>query len=54
MKFINEEILVEKYKSYANRLSEENLKNRWGYHYQEEENSIRESFKNHLKLAKLI
>ncbi len=54
MKFINEEILVEKYKSYSSRLSEENLKNKWGYHYQEEENKLRESFKNHLKIAKII
>lgn len=54
MKFIDEDLLVEKYKSYAKRLSDENLKNKWGYHYQEEESSLRESYKNHLKIAKLI
>lgn len=54
MKFINEDLLVEKYKSYASRLSEENLMNRWGYHYQESEESIRGSFRNHLQLATKI
>lgn len=54
MKFINENLMVKKYKSYANRLSEENLKYKWGYQYREEESNIREAFKNHLKLAKLI
>jgi len=54
MKFINEDLLVEKYKSYASRLSEENLKQNWGYHYKEQENNIRESFRNHLKIAKEI
>ena len=52
MKFINEDLLVEKYKSYASRLSEENKAKQWGYHYSEQEQSLRESFKNHLKLAK--
>jgi glycosyltransferase involved in cell wall biosynthesis len=54
MKFINVDLLVEKYKSYAERLSDENKKMRWGYHYEQEEWSIREEFKNTLQLAKLI
>ena len=54
MKFMNEDLLVEKYKSYASRLSEENIKNSWGYHYASKEQEIRESFKNHLKASKLI
>ena len=54
MKFINEDLLVEKYKLYASRLSDENLKQNWGYHYKSEEENIRESFKNHLKQAKEI
>jgi hypothetical protein len=49
---MNEDLLVEKYKSYASRLSEENKAKQWGYHYSEQEQSLRESFKNHLKLAK--
>jgi len=31
--FINEKLSIEKYKSYAFRLSQENLKNGWGNHY---------------------
>lgn len=54
MKFIDEDLLVEKYKLYASRLSEENKRNMWGYHYQEQEQTIRESFKNHLQLAKIV
>lgn len=54
MKFINEDLLVDKYKLYASRLSDENIKNSWGYHYSSKEQEIRESFKNHLKLAKEI
>ena len=54
MKFLNEDLLVEKYKSYASRLSDENLKQNWGYHYKSEEQNIRESYRNHLKIAKEI
>jgi len=54
MKFINEDLLAEKYKSYKSRLSAENLKNNWGFQYKEEEKKVRESYKNHLKLAKEI
>lgn len=54
MRFINEDLLVEKHKLYASRLSDENLKQNWGYHYREQENNIRESFKNHLKQSKEI
>jgi len=54
MKFINEDLLAEKYKSYKSRLSAENLKNNWGFQYKEEEQKVRESYKNHLKIAKNI
>jgi glycosyltransferase involved in cell wall biosynthesis len=54
MKFINVDLLVSKYKSYASRLSDENKQMRWGYHYEQEEYFIREEFKNTLKLAKII
>jgi hypothetical protein len=54
MKFINVDLLVSKYKSYASRLSDENKAMRWGYHYEQEEYFIREEFKNTLQLAKII
>jgi glycosyltransferase involved in cell wall biosynthesis len=54
MKFINENLLVEKYKNYASRLSKENIKYNWGFHYRKDETSIRDNFKNHLKSAKII
>ena len=54
MKFLNEDLLVEKYKSYASRLSEENIKQNWGHHYKKEEENIRISYKNHLKISKNI
>jgi glycosyltransferase involved in cell wall biosynthesis len=54
MKFINVDLLVNKYKSYASRLSDENKAMRWGYHYEQEEWLIREEFKNTLNLAKII
>jgi hypothetical protein len=54
MKFINEDLLAEKYKSYKSRLSAENLKNNWGFQYKDEEEKVRESYKNHLKIAKNI
>lgn len=54
MKFLNEDLLVTKYKSYASRLSIENLQRKWGYQYKQTENSIRDSYKNHLKIAKII
>jgi hypothetical protein len=54
MKFINVDLLVNKYKSYASRLSDENKQMRWGYHYEQEEWRIREEFKNTLNIAKII
>jgi glycosyltransferase involved in cell wall biosynthesis len=54
MKFINVDLLVNKYKSYASRLSDENKAMRWGYHYEQEEWRIREEYKNTLQLAKII
>lgn len=54
MKFIDVDLLVNKYKSYASRLSDENKEMRWGYHYEQEEWRIREEFKNTLTLAEKI
>lgn len=54
MHFINEDLMVEKYKRNAKRLSENNKLNRWGYHYEQQEESIRESYKNHLQLSEKI
>jgi len=54
MKFMNVDMLVEKYRVYASRLSDENKQMRWGYHYEQEEWRIREEFKNTLQLAKII
>jgi len=55
MKFLNEDYLVNKYKNYKNRMSKENIENKWGAQYmEEEEEKIRMEFKNNLKLAKTI
>lgn len=54
MKFLNLDLLVEKYKSYASRLSDENLKMKWGYHYQQAEQEIRDSFHNWSKIVKIV
>ena len=54
MKFLDEDYLVNRYKMFKNRMSEENIKMGWGIQYREEENIIRESFRNHLKQAKEI
>lgn len=54
MKFLDENYIVERYKMFKNRMSEENIKMGWGIQYREEENIIRESFRNHLKIAKEI
>ena len=54
MKFIDVDLLVNKYKSYASRLSDENKEMRWGYHYEQQEYLIREEFKNTLQLAEKI
>ena len=54
MKFIDVNLLVNKYKSYASRLSDENKEMRWGYHYEQEEHLIREEFKNTLNIAEKI
>jgi glycosyltransferase involved in cell wall biosynthesis len=54
MKFLNVDLLVEKYKSYASRLSDENLRMKWGYHYQQAEQDIRDSFHNWSKIVKIV
>jgi glycosyltransferase involved in cell wall biosynthesis len=54
MKFINVDLIVHKYKTYAERLSDENKAMRWGYHYEQDEYFIREEFKNTLQIATKI
>lgn len=51
MHFMNEDLMVKKYQRNALRLSENNKINKWGYHYEQSEESIRGSYKNHLILA---
>ena len=43
-KYLGEEYLVNRHKSYSNRLSQENLQKKWGYHYNDDEIKIREYF----------
>lgn len=47
-KYIGQDYLVNRYKLFSSRLSKENLQKRWGHHYIETENKIREQF-NFLK-----
>jgi glycosyltransferase involved in cell wall biosynthesis len=54
MKFINVDLLVHKYKTYASRLSDENKQMRWGYHYEQAEQDIRDSYHNWSKIVKKI
>ncbi len=54
MKFLNVDLLIEKYRVYASRLSDENKKMKWGYHYEEEEQNIRNSYHNWSKIVKKI
>ena len=44
--FINENLSVEKYQIYRNRLSPENLKNGWGNHYLHTDEQVRAEFKD--------
>jgi glycosyltransferase involved in cell wall biosynthesis len=54
MKFLNVDYIVQRYKIYASRLSDENLEMRWGYHYQQEEQEIRDSYHNWAKIVEKI
>lgn len=54
MHLINEQLLIDKYLRNADRMSEENKKNKWGYHYLQSEETIRANYKHGLELAKLI
>jgi glycosyltransferase involved in cell wall biosynthesis len=54
MKFIDEDIQAKKYKEYNQRLSDENKKFGWGYQYQDEEEKVRQAYKHHLNIAKII
>lgn len=54
MILINEQFLVDKYKRNADRMSEENKRNKWGHHYLQSEETVRANYKHGLELAKLI
>jgi len=54
MHLINEQALVDKYLRNADRMSEENKKNKWGHHYLQTEEIVRANYKHGLELAKLI
>jgi glycosyltransferase involved in cell wall biosynthesis len=43
--FINEDLTMAKYKTYASRLSDENIKNGWGSHYLLSEEQIKDFYK---------
>ena len=51
MNFVNVDIAIEKYKSYAKRLSKENLDKGWGQHYLFTEEQIRSEFNELRKKA---
>ena len=42
--YINLDFILERYKMTATRMSEANIKNRWGWHYWEPENEIKAAF----------
>ncbi len=54
MKFLNVDYIVQRYKMYSERLSDENLEMRWGYHYQQAEQEIRDSYHNWAKIVEKI
>lgn len=54
MILINEQALVDKYLRNANRMSDENKRNKWGHHYLQSEEIVRANYKHGLELAKLI
>lgn len=54
MKFLNEDYIVNRYRQFKNRMSIENKNNGWGIQYLEEENKLRETFRNHLKGSSII
>lgn len=54
MHLISEQALVDKYLRNASRMSEENKKNKWGYHYLQNEETVRANYRHGLELAKII
>jgi hypothetical protein len=54
MHLINEQALVDKYLRNADRMSDENKKNKWGHHYLQSEDIVRANYKHGLELAKII
>lgn len=54
MKFLDENYMVNRYKEFKQRMSQENIRNKWGVQYLGEEDKIRVDFKNHLEASKNI
>lgn len=54
MHLISEQSLVDKYKRNADRMSDENKKMKWGYHYLQSEEIVRANYRHGLELAKII
>ena len=48
IKFFDEDYMVIRYKLFAERMSEANIKNGWGFQYTSSEEIIRKDYKNHL------
>lgn len=54
-KYVNIDFLIDRYKIYASRLSEENRKYRWGWHYTKSADEVREDWNNwEIKSEKLF
>jgi hypothetical protein len=51
MKFLNEDYMVERYKIFNSRMSDENRRNSWGIQYINSEEVIRRDYQNHLKAS---
>jgi hypothetical protein len=53
-KALGENYVVDRYRMFGERMSDENKRNRWGAHYLEEENNIRRDYKNGVNSPELI
>ena len=50
--YLSLDYVIDRYKSYKHRLSDENLKNKWGFHYQFKKQEIKEEYNYFLKIEK--
>jgi glycosyltransferase involved in cell wall biosynthesis len=53
-KYMDIDKLVDRYKMYSDRLSDENKRKMWGFHYQWSKKKIRDEYNNVLKRAKIV